>query len=99
MTRPFPNHLLQQRANALLSAWRSGDRLQLETALRQDSTIQDSFNEGDTAYSERDEMVEVAEEAIRVWLQSPTPNAELDLRVSLRLLKHLAGREFSSASA
>ena len=93
-----PNSLSQKRANVLLAAWYSGDLLRLEAALRQSYTTKGSRDAADTAQSEREEMLAAIECTIRGWLSNPATDAE-DLRVSLHLLRHLAGCEFSPDAA
>jgi hypothetical protein len=98
MTCEHPNRVIQRRAATLLSAW-NGGHLALEAALRRDSAAKMSVKKKDSADAERDEMVDAAEIVIRTWLQNPTPETELDLQISLRLLSHLAGSELAIASA
>lgn len=94
MASTSPANPARKRANALLAAWYSGDVLRLETALR----TAYSSDKADADQSEREEMLAAAEAAIRRWLRNPETDAE-DLRVSLRLLRHLAGLEFSTNAA
>lgn len=94
MATTSPANPARKRANALLAAWYSGDLLRLEAALRTAC----SSGKADTDQSEREEMLAVAEAAIRTWLSNPATDAE-DLRASLRLLRHLAGCDLSTDAA
>jgi hypothetical protein len=85
----------EQRARMLLSAWNSGDLRRLSETL-----TQGWISAGPAGWPltgedecERMEMLATIADAMRNWLRRGGEAPAEDLRVSVKLLRHLAGAE------
>jgi len=85
----------EQRARMLLSAWNSGDLRRLSETL-----MQGWISAGPAGWPltgedecERMEMLATIADAMRNWLRRGGDAPAEDLRVSVKLLRHLAGAE------
>ena len=85
----------EHRARMLLSAWNSGDLRRLRDVLTQGSVRNEPAGWPLTGEeeSERMEMLATIVEAMRNWLRRGGDMPEEELKVSVRLLRHLAGTE------
>jgi hypothetical protein len=84
----------EERARILLSAWNSGDLGRLREALTGDWTSIQPAGRPPSAPKEQEriEMLATIAEAMRNWLRRGGDAPEEDLKVSMQLLRHLAGR-------
>src|SRR5437868_5058149 len=89
----------EQRARMLLSAWNSGDLRRLRETLTQGWTGAEPAGWPVTVRVtaedelERMEMLATIADAMRNWLRRGGEAPEDELRVSVKLLRHLAGAE------
>lgn len=85
----------EQRARVLLSAWNSGDLSRLQETLMQGWILgsPDGWPLTGEAERERMEMLATIADAMRNWLRRGGEAPEEELRVSVKLLRHLAGTE------
>lgn len=85
----------QHRARLLLSAWNSGDLRRLRDTLTQDwiSVEPAEWPLTGEGECERMEMLATIADAMRNWLRRGGDAPTEDLKVSVKLLRHLAGTE------
>jgi hypothetical protein len=85
----------ERLARMLLSAWNSGDVSQLRETLTQGwiSSEPSGWPLTGEGESERLEMLATIADAMRNWLRRGGDAPAEDLKVSVRLLRHLAGTE------
>ena len=89
----------EQRARMLLSAWNSGDLRRLRETLTEGWTGAESAGWAATTpvtgedEQERMEMLATIADAMRNWLRRGGEAPEEELKVSVKLLRHLAGAE------
>jgi hypothetical protein len=85
----------EQRARMLLSAWNSGDLRRLQDTLMQGGISADPAGWPLTGEDERErmEMLATIADAMRNWLRRGGDTPAEDLKVSVKLLRHLAGAE------
>jgi hypothetical protein len=85
----------ERRAKILLSAWNSGDPRYLQETLMQGWMAAEPAGWPLTGEAERErmEMLATIADAMRNWLRRGGDAPEEDLRVSVKLLRHLAGAE------
>jgi len=85
----------EHRARILLSAWNSGDLRRLQDTLMQGWGLSspDSWPLTGEAERERMEMLTTIADAMQNWLRRGGDAPAEDLKVSVKLLRHLAGTE------
>ena len=85
----------EQRARILLSAWNSGDVRRLQETLTQGWMSAEPAGWPLTGEAERERMEILATiaDAMRNWLRRGGDAPAEDLKVSVKLLRHLAGTE------
>jgi hypothetical protein len=85
----------EHRARLLLSAWNSGDLRRLRDTLTQGWISVEPAGWPLTGVAERErmEMLATIADAMRNWLRRGGDAPEEDLKVSVKLLRHLAGTE------
>ena len=85
----------EHRARLLLSAWNSGDLRRLRDTLTQGWVSNEPAGWPLTGEDERErmEMLATIADAMRNWVRRGGNASEDDLRVSVKLLRHLAGAE------
>jgi hypothetical protein len=85
----------ERRARMLLAAWNSGDLRRLQETLMQGWVFGslDGWPLTGEAERERMEMLATIADAMRNWLRRGGDAPADDLKVSVKLLRHLAGTE------
>jgi hypothetical protein len=85
----------ERRARMLLAAWNSGDVGRLRETLTQGGISAEPDGKPLTGEDERErmEMLETIADAMRNWLRRGGDAPAEDLKVSVKLLRHLAGTE------